>query len=139
MATVAAPMTSPAMVRDPSCVKVVTDVNGRAMYFSRSPIPFSREQSIESWFESDEPTPWMLHVGLYAYRRDFLLKLTSMPPSPLEQLEKLEQLRALQCGASIAVSVIHHAAAGIGTPEDYAAFVQRHSHNHRQQKLRRAA
>lgn len=139
MATVAAPMTSPAMVRDPSCVKVVTDVNGRAMYFSRSPIPFSRERSIESWFQSDEPTPWMLHVGLYAYRREFLLKLTSMPPSPLEQIEKLEQLRALQCGTSIAVSVINHAAAGIDTPEDYAAFVQRHSQSHSLRKLRRAA
>ena len=77
----------------------------------------------------------MLHVGLYAYRRDFLLKLTTMPPSPLEQMEKLEQLRALQSGASIAVSVINHAAAGIDTPEDYAAFVQRQS----QRQLRRAA
>ena len=135
MATVAAPMSSSEMVRDPSCVKVVTDVNGRAMYFSRSPIPFPREQPIESWFQDDEPAPWLLHVGLYAYRRDFLLKLTAMPPSPLEQMEKLEQLRALQSGASIAVAVINQAAAGIDTPEDYAAFVQRQS----QRQLRRAA
>lgn len=138
MATVAAPMTSPAMVRDPGCVKVVTDVNGRAMYFSRSPIPFPREQTIESWFEDDEPAPWLLHVGLYAYRRDFLLKLTTMPPSPLEQMEKLEQLRALQSGASIAVSVVNHAAAGIDTPEDYAAFIQRQNLRQTQQ-VRRAA
>ena len=125
MATVAAPMTSPEMVRDPGCVKVVTDINGRAMYFSRAPIPFSRDQPIEDFFRDGEPSPWLLHVGLYAYRRDFLLKLTSMPPSPLEQLEKLEQLRALQCGASIAVSVVNHAAVGIDTPQDYADFVQR--------------
>ncbi|MCA9057831.1 MAG: 3-deoxy-manno-octulosonate cytidylyltransferase [Planctomycetaceae bacterium] len=125
MATVAAPMTSAAMVRDPSCVKVVTDVNGRALYFSRSPVPFSRDRAIEDCFEEDAPSPWLLHVGLYAYRRDFLLRLTSMPPSPLEQLEKLEQLRALQAGAGIGVAIVHHAAAGIDTPEDYAAFVQR--------------
>ena len=125
MATVAAPVTSPGMVRDPSCVKVVTDINGRAMYFSRAAIPFSRDQAIDDFFHDGEPSPWLLHIGLYAYRRDFLLKLTSMPPSPLEQLEKLEQLRALQSGASIAVAVVNHAAAGIDTPEDYAAFVLR--------------
>lgn len=138
MATVAAPITSPDVVRDPSCVKVVTDVTGRAMYFSRSAIPFSRDLAIEEFFRDGEPSPWLLHVGLYAYRRDFLLKLTSMPPSPLEQLEKLEQLRALQCGASIAVSVVNHAAAGIDTPEDYAAFVQRQA-VHQVRQVRRAA
>lgn len=127
MATVAAPITSADVVRDPSCVKVVMDVNGRAMYFSRSPIPFSRDLSVEDHFKDGEPSPWLLHVGLYAYRRDFLLKLTSMPPSPLEQLEKLEQLRALQSGASIAVAVVNQAAVGIDTPEDYAAFVSRQS------------
>ncbi len=135
MATVAAPITSPDVVRDPSCVKVVMDVNGRAMYFSRSPIPFSRDVAIEDHFRDDEPSPWLLHVGLYAYRRDFLLKLTTMPPSPLEQLEKLEQLRALQCGASMAVAVVNHASVGIDTPEDYAAFVARQS----QRQLRRVA
>ncbi len=70
-------------------------------------------------------SPWLLHVGLYAYRRDFLLQLTSLPPSPLEQLERLEQLRALQAGAAITVAVVHHAAPGIDTPDDYAAFVRR--------------
>jgi 3-deoxy-manno-octulosonate cytidylyltransferase (CMP-KDO synthetase) len=135
MATVAAPITSAAVVRDPSCVKVVMDVNGRAMYFSRSPIPFSRDLAIEDHFRDGEPSPWLLHVGLYAFRRDFLLKLTTMPPSPLEQLEKLEQLRALQSGASMAVAVVNHAAVGIDTPEDYAAFVARQS----RPQIRRAA
>lgn len=127
MATVATPITSPQVVRDPNCVKVVTDVNGRAMYFSRSAIPFSRDVSLEDYFQADEPSPWLLHIGLYAYRREFLLKLTSLPQSPLEQMEKLEQLRALQSGASIAVAIVDHAAAGIDTPHDYAAFVQRQS------------
>ncbi len=135
MATVAAPITSPDVVRDPSCVKVVMDVNGRAMYFSRSPIPFSRDIAIEDHFRDDEPSPWLLHVGLYAYRRDFLLKLTTMPPSPLEQLEKLEQLRALQCGASMSVAVVNHASVGIDTPEDYAAFIARQA----KRQLRRVA
>ena len=135
MATVAAPITSPDVVRDPSCVKVVMDVNGRAMYFSRSPIPFSRDIAIEDHFRDDEPSPWLLHVGLYAYRRDFLLKLRTMPPSPLEQLEKLEQLRALQCGASMSVAVVNHASVGIDTPEDYAAFIARQA----KRQLRRVA
>lgn len=125
MATCAAPMTSAATVRDPGCVKVVTDINGRALYFSRSPIPFSRDRTIDSFFEAGQDAPWLLHIGLYAYRREFLLRLTSMPPSPLEQLEKLEQLRALQMGVSLAVAVVDHATPGIDTPEDYAAFVAR--------------
>lgn len=135
MATVAAPIVSPDVVRDPACVKVVTDVHGRAMYFSRSPIPFSRDFPIETYFRDGEPSPWLLHVGLYAYRRDFLLRLTTMPPSPLEQMEKLEQLRALQAGASIGVAVVDHAAVGIDTPNDYAAFVSRHA----ARQLRKAA
>jgi 3-deoxy-manno-octulosonate cytidylyltransferase (CMP-KDO synthetase) len=105
------------------------------MYFSRSPIPFSRDIAIEDHFRDDEPSPWLLHVGLYAYRRDFLLKLTTMPPSPLEQLEKLEQLRALQCGASMSVAVVNHASVGIDTPEDYAAFIARQA----KRQLRRVA
>lgn len=135
MATIAAPIVSPDVVRDPGCVKVVTDVHGRAMYFSRSPIPFSRDASIETYFRDGEPSPWLLHVGLYAYRRDFLLRLTTMPPSPLEQMEKLEQLRALQAGASIGVAVVNHTAVGIDTPEDYAGFVRRHA----LRQIRRAA
>jgi 3-deoxy-manno-octulosonate cytidylyltransferase (CMP-KDO synthetase) len=125
MATVAAPILSPEVVRDAGCVKVVTDIQGRALYFSRSPIPFSRDAAIESYFQDGQISPWLLHIGLYGYRRDFLLKLTSLPASPLEQLEKLEQLRALQSGARISVAVVEHAAAGIDTPEDYAAFVAR--------------
>lgn len=137
MVTAAAPIRSAAVVRDPGCVKVVTDIHGRALYFSRSPIPFTRDAAVESFFDDDQLSPWLLHVGLYAYRTDFLLRLTELPPSPLEQLEKLEQLRALQSGAAISVAVVDHAAAGIDTPEDYAAFVQRQTIS--RSTLRRAA
>ncbi|HIE97472.1 MAG TPA: 3-deoxy-manno-octulosonate cytidylyltransferase [Planctomycetes bacterium] len=127
MATVAAPIRDASVVSDPDCVKVVVDNNGQALYFSRSPIPFSRDASIAELLSSERPSPWLLHVGLYAYRREFLLSLTSMPPSSLERLEKLEQLRALQSGARIAVAVVPQAAVGIDTAEDYTAFVQRQS------------
>ena len=113
------------VVTDPGCVKVVVNDLGHALYFSRSPIPFPRDASVEERLSEPDSLPWLLHVGLYAYRRDFLLRLTSMPPSTLELTEKLEQLRALQSGARIAVAVTDHAAVGIDTPEDYAAFVQR--------------
>jgi 3-deoxy-manno-octulosonate cytidylyltransferase (CMP-KDO synthetase) len=123
MATLACPIRDRRTLEDSSCVKVVTTVDGRALYFSRHPIPFVRDQSPESLFE--DTTPWMLHVGLYAYRREFLLELASLPASPLEELERLEQLRALQHGAAIGVSVAEHSAVGIDTPEDYARFIAR--------------
>lgn len=125
MATAASPISSVAVLNDPGCVKVVLDTNGRALYFSRLPIPYVRDARAEDFFRDGEPSPWLLHIGLYAYRREFLLQLTRMPPSPLEQLEKLEQLRALQSGAAISVALVDHAAVGIDTPADYAAFVQR--------------
>ncbi|MFM7922279.1 MAG: cytidylyltransferase domain-containing protein, partial [Planctomycetaceae bacterium] len=122
---VACPILSPAVLRDPSCVKLVTNALGHAMYFSRSQIPFTRDSAPEQFFREGETSPFLLHVGLYGYRREFLLRLTSLPPSPLEQMEKLEQLRALQAGARIAVAVVNHAAVGIDTPADYEAFVLR--------------
>ncbi|MEZ6062811.1 MAG: 3-deoxy-manno-octulosonate cytidylyltransferase [Planctomycetaceae bacterium] len=125
MATVATPITESSVVRDPGCVKVVVSDSGQAMYFSRSPIPFSRDVSIDEVLSGETASPWLLHIGLYAYRRDFLLRLTTMPPSSLELLERLEQLRALQSGARIAVAVTQHASSGIDTPQDYAAFVRR--------------
>lgn len=125
MATVAAPIRDSAVVSDPNCVKVVMDDVGRALYFSRAPIPFLREGNLAEQLAATSEVNWLLHVGLYAYRRDFLLKLTQMPPSTLERIEKLEQLRALQSGADIAVAVVPQAAVGIDTPADYDAFVAR--------------
>ena len=123
MATVAATISDHETVLNPNCVKVVIDDLNRAMYFSRAPIPFCRDGQIEDVIQ--KVSAWYLHVGLYAYRPEFLLKLTQLPPSSLEQLEKLEQLRALQSGASIAVAVVPQASVGIDTAADYAAFVAR--------------
>ncbi|MEM9185774.1 MAG: 3-deoxy-manno-octulosonate cytidylyltransferase [Planctomycetota bacterium] len=118
MATLATPIDQPARVADRSNVKVVFDGAGRALYFSRSPIPFVRDPLAT-------PQQRFQHVGLYAYRRDFLLRLAETPPSPLEQAEQLEQLRVLEAGETIRVGQIADAAPGIDTPDDYAAFVQR--------------
>lgn len=131
MGTLATPIDSVAMLHDTGCVKVVRAADGRALYFSRSPIPFYRDgqpadllnpRGDDAHFKR---SPWLLHLGVYAYRPEFLLALTKMPPSTLEQLERLEQLRALEAGASILVEVVHHRSVGIDTAADYAAFVAR--------------
>jgi 3-deoxy-manno-octulosonate cytidylyltransferase (CMP-KDO synthetase) len=131
MATLATPIYSLTVLHDPSCVKVVRASNGKALYFSRATIPFMRDGTPEDLLDIQDAsgmplTPWLLHLGIYAYRRDFLLKLTQMPPSKLEQLEKLEQLRALESGASILVQIVSERSVGIDTPADYAQFVARH-------------
>jgi 3-deoxy-manno-octulosonate cytidylyltransferase (CMP-KDO synthetase) len=130
MATLATPIRTAEERDDPSCVKVVRASDGRALYFSRSVIPHVRDAQKPGFSEEagllPPDSPWLLHVGLYAYRRDFLLELTALPPSPLEQLEKLEQLRALEAGAAIGVELVDHPAVGIDTPADYARFVARH-------------
>lgn len=123
MATLAAPISDQDRIYDPSVVKVVFDSRRRALYFSRSPIPFVRDAGA-----ADEPHVEPLfyqHIGIYAYRRDFLAKLPLLPVSPLERTEKLEQLRVLQAGEAIRVGIVPHAASGIDTAADYAAFVQR--------------
>lgn len=124
MATIATPFQDADSARDPSCVKVVLNDRSEALYFSRHPIPFARDRSMDDLLAS-APGSYLLHLGMYAYRKDFLLQLTAMPPGQLEQIEKLEQLRALQAGANIAVATVASAAIGIDTPEEYAAFVQR--------------
>ena len=123
MSTLATPITTLRDRDDVACTKVVCAANGRALYFSRLPIPFCRDRNPAELLQGE--TPWMLHLGLYAYRRDFLLRLTSLPPSRLEQLEKLEQLRALEAGATIQVAAVATRAVGIDTPDDYARFVAR--------------
>jgi 3-deoxy-manno-octulosonate cytidylyltransferase (CMP-KDO synthetase) len=125
MATLATPMQTLEQVQATSCVKVVRAADGRALYFSRSVIPHCRDRDPAEILANEHP--WLLHIGIYAYRRDFLLKLAQLPPSRLEQLEKLEQLRALEAGARIQVAVVEHRSVGIDTPEDYAAFVKRQS------------
>jgi 3-deoxy-manno-octulosonate cytidylyltransferase (CMP-KDO synthetase) len=118
MGTLATPFSPGMEASDPNLVKVVVGRDGRALYFSRSPIPFKREPP-----QGSDP---LLHIGLYAYRRNFLLKLAQYPPTPLELTEKLEQLRALEYGHTIRVEVVKCRSHGIDTPQQYADFVQRY-------------
>ncbi|MFK7779350.1 MAG: 3-deoxy-manno-octulosonate cytidylyltransferase [Gimesia sp.] len=125
MATLATPIRKIEQLQDSSCTKVVCRTDGSAMYFSRLPIPYCRDIAPETLLP--DQSPWLLHLGIYAYRRPFLLELTKIPPTPLEQLEKLEQLRALETGATIQVAQVSHPSVGIDTPEDYAQFVKRYN------------
>ena len=123
MATLATPIRCRSKLEDPACVKVVFDQQGRALYFSRAAIPHVRDWRDEVL--SADPPQFFQHIGLYAYRRDFLLRLASMDRSEHEQLENLEQLRVLSAGETILVGVTHEPAIGVDTPSDYAAFVRR--------------
>jgi 3-deoxy-manno-octulosonate cytidylyltransferase (CMP-KDO synthetase) len=123
MATLATPIRDPAQLTNPACVKVVCDDAKRALYFSRSQIPFIRDPDPSATF--NKPQVFFQHLGLYAYRRAELLRFAALSPSTLERAEMLEQLRLLQSGGMIVVDVVAHASSGIDTPADYAAFVQR--------------
>ena len=125
MATLATPILEDKTLNDPACTKVVCAADGRALYFSRSPIPFCRDGNVSELLSSN--SPWLLHIGVYGYRREFLLRLTELPQSKLEAVEKLEQLRALEAGAKIQVEIVSHHAPGIDTPQDYTAFVARYN------------
>jgi 3-deoxy-manno-octulosonate cytidylyltransferase (CMP-KDO synthetase) len=124
VATLATPIRKRENLDDPNCVKVVCDIDGRALYFSRSPIPYPRNWE-DSMLES-QPLLFLQHLGIYAYRREFLTDLKKLPYSPLENTEKLEQLRFLQAGHTMVVSLIDHAVRGIDTRMDYDAFLQRY-------------
>lgn len=110
MATARRPVTAPEHLADPNVVKVVCDKRGRALYFSRAAIPHTRDAAggLAAW----------QHVGIYAYRRDFLLAFAAWPPTPLEQREKLEQLRALEHGCAISVIDTRYESIGVDTPAD---------------------
>jgi 3-deoxy-manno-octulosonate cytidylyltransferase (CMP-KDO synthetase) len=110
MATAANPLDpSDPAVSDPNVVKVVTALDGRALYFSRSPLPFFRNAA--------PGLPVLRHKGIYAYSRSFLERFVTWPPSPLETAESLEQLRALENGASIKVLLTTDTSPGVDTPE----------------------
>lgn len=109
MTTAATPIRDPRDVMDPGVVKVVLDQRGFALYFSRLPIPYYR---------SGEPGEYLRHLGLYAYRKEFLLTYASLSPTPLEQSERLEQLRVLEHGHRIMVVRTPNNAVAVDTPED---------------------
>jgi 3-deoxy-manno-octulosonate cytidylyltransferase (CMP-KDO synthetase) len=125
MATLATPIRDIKLLLDPSTVKVVFDQRQRALYFSRSPIPFPRDGMDNAL--QNHPDSHFQHIGIYVYRRNSLLKLTASPRSATEVCESLEQLRALHLGMSILVGIVPKAAKGIDTAEDYEAFVRRNS------------
>jgi 3-deoxy-manno-octulosonate cytidylyltransferase (CMP-KDO synthetase) len=120
MATLAADFQNKDQIADPNIVKVITDCDGRAIYFSRAPIPYNREKS-----GVGELNQYLRHIGIYAYRKEFLLKITALPQTKLEKIEKLEQLRAIENGFPILVGKVKHTCDGIDTPEQYAEFVKR--------------
>jgi 3-deoxy-manno-octulosonate cytidylyltransferase (CMP-KDO synthetase) len=136
MATLAANFQNRQQVEDPNIVKVIisrplSDTSdesratsheiGRAIYFSRAPIPYDREKTGIGKTEQ-----YLRHIGIYAYRKEFLLKITALRQTPLEKIEKLEQLRAIENGYPILVGKVKHTCDGIDTPEQYAKFVKRY-------------
>ncbi len=107
MSTLKKRIEQPAEIADPNVVKVVTDREDRAIYFSRAPIP------------SGEPAAYFKHIGLYVYKREFLLGYPDLPVGPLERAERLEQLRALENGFRIRVVETEYESLGVDTPEDW--------------------
>jgi 3-deoxy-manno-octulosonate cytidylyltransferase (CMP-KDO synthetase) len=120
VATLACPFPTGADPRDPHAVKVVLNRRQEALYFSRSLVPYPRESG-------GAPTsgPWLLHLGVYAFRRAYLLDFAGHEPGELEGTEQLEQLRVLEHGYAMAVEMVEHACVGIDTPQDYERFVAR--------------
>ena len=114
VATLATPFTRLADFLDPNKVKVVTGADGRALYFSRSPIPYQRETN------GGMPAGALWHLGLYGYHADILERFAAWNPSPLEMTEKLEQLRVMENGGSIGVGVTETRTVGVDVPDDLA-------------------
>jgi 3-deoxy-manno-octulosonate cytidylyltransferase (CMP-KDO synthetase) len=107
------PIHDPEKFMNPNCVKVVVDRLNRALYFSRSPIPYLRDGGL--------PATAFQHIGIYAFRKKALLEFTQMPPSPLEQSEKLENLRMLENGWAVHMAEVESVGISIDTPEDFLA------------------
>lgn len=127
MGTLAKRIDDPLEIADPNVVKVVFDGQGFALYFSRAPIPWDRDLWAGRVSLSDLTGrgPWYKHIGLYVYRRKFLLAYATMQQTPLETMEKLEQLRALEQGHRIKVVVTEHESFGVDIPDDLGKILQR--------------
>jgi 3-deoxy-manno-octulosonate cytidylyltransferase (CMP-KDO synthetase) len=124
MSTAATAITSPEDYDNPNVVKVVVNRAGAALYFSRRTIPYVREAASRSVSEQLAAFPFLKHLGIYGYRRETLLRLVQYPASPLELAEKLEQLRALENGISIAVVQVDYNSVGVDVPADVARVEQ---------------
>lgn len=127
MGTLAREIEDPADVADPNVVKVLFDAQGFALYFSRAPVPWDRDgwSGRTKLRELSGERGWYKHIGLYVYRREFLLAYAAMPQTPLEQREKLEQLRVLESGHRIRVVVTAHDSLGVDMPDDLSKILQR--------------
>lgn len=119
MATLATPIEDATALWDPNTVKLVRRADGRALYFSRAPIPWDRERFAHDRLQLAHRGPWLRHIGIYAYRVAFLQRFARLAPGQLEALEALEQLRVLEAGEDIAVALAPSAfPPGVDTPED---------------------
>ena len=118
MTTAATTVNNISELADPNAVKVVVSTTGRALYFSRRTIPFLRDLSEKSPSQQLSAFPFLKHLGIYGYRRETLQRLVGFTPSPLEQAERLEQLRALENDIAIAVCKVDYDAIGVDVPED---------------------
>lgn len=135
ISTLRAAVTTSRELWDPNVVKVVTDLRGFALYFSRRPIPYVASSAPPSEPVEESPEEglaelpaqgiWYKHIGLYVYPKALLLRLTALEPSPLERRERLEQLRALENGIAIRVADTEHASDSVDTPEDLARARER--------------
>lgn len=141
VATLATPIRLPQQLYDLSCVKVVFNQLGKALYFSRSPIPTPRDEEwLNEYFSRTDfktstsikgvpegvPASFFQHLGIYAYHREFLLRIPDLPRSNAEKIESLEQLRFLHHGYDVKVEIVNQASLGIDTPDDYLRFVNRY-------------
>jgi 3-deoxy-manno-octulosonate cytidylyltransferase (CMP-KDO synthetase) len=124
MSTAATPIKHFPDLDNPNVVKVVFNAAGYALYFSRRTIPYLREAASRPVPEQLAAFPFLKHLGIYGYRRETLLRLVKFPVSPLENAEKLEQLRALENGIQIAVVKVDHDSIGVDAPEDVARVVE---------------
>ncbi|HEY4416394.1 MAG TPA: 3-deoxy-manno-octulosonate cytidylyltransferase [Verrucomicrobiae bacterium] len=128
MSTAATPIKNLSELDNPNVVKVVVNAAGRALYFSRRTIPYLREAASRPLNEQLAAFPFLKHLGIYGYRRETLLRLVKFPVSPLEDAEKLEQLRALENGLGIAVVKVDYDSIGVDLPEDVARVEKILSH-----------
>ncbi|HTI69353.1 MAG TPA: 3-deoxy-manno-octulosonate cytidylyltransferase [Candidatus Limnocylindria bacterium] len=120
MSTAGSTLTDVAEYDNPNVVKAVVAANGRALYFSRRTVPYLRDHANRPAVEQMTEFPFLKHLGIYGYQLESLMRLVTFPPSPLELAERLEQLRALENGFTIAVARVHHDSVGVDVPADVA-------------------